>query len=296
MSLDQFGLVGPRYSLRPLLGEDYGALYRWATTPPTNATWRFSGSTPSPETFVSALWEGVLAQFAVVTRSSEGDGEIIGLVQAFNFDSGNRVAYLSVVVDPTYQRSSTAMAEGVVLFVGYLFNHFDLRKVYAETSDNAVGGLSRILQGWPSVTMEGRLVDHYYLGGTYADLVVLAIHRSNFVQDQGRLLRLVRTPTSSTASGPGLSFAEFVASLPSDLLPGLPECDHLSGGTRLVEDLHLDSLGLLELAVWIEDRFGGPVDLEPRLLTLEDLYQASSGAPATAQRSEQAAYPDQSVR
>jgi acyl carrier protein len=54
-----------------------------------------------------------------------------------------------------------------------------------------------------------------------------------------------------------------------------PSAPPLSPDTRLLEDLHLDSLGILELSALIEDRFS--VVVEPhhfrRVRTLADIAQ-----------------------
>lgn len=58
-------LIGRSYRLRPVLPVDYDHLYVWSTEPPTSLTWRFRGQIPSPESFPTLLWNGILTQFAI---------------------------------------------------------------------------------------------------------------------------------------------------------------------------------------------------------------------------------------
>ena len=45
----------------------------------------------------------------------------------------------------------------MLLFLRYLFDSFDLRKVYAETTASATFGIDRIVRDWPCFHEEGRL-------------------------------------------------------------------------------------------------------------------------------------------
>ncbi len=267
---DQF--QGRQYALRAVFQSDYSPLYRWATIPPTSTTWRFRGFTPSPEQFPSLLWDGVLAQMIIIDPISPN--EPLGLVQAFNHDTANRIAYLSILVDPKVQRSSTTMAEGVILFLKYMFSHFDLRKIYAETSDLALYGLTRLISSWDCVSEEGRLQGHIYHDGQYVDLVILAMERAAFVAEADRLDKLISQPTLSSSRLP--SFDSFVGQLPLELLPLLEGKAQMAGGTLLAEDLGVDSIGLAELVCWMEEEFGAAPSLDESvpLVTLQDLYSA----------------------
>jgi RimJ/RimL family protein N-acetyltransferase len=119
-------LSGRNFVLRPIVPDDYPALYHWASAPPTSQTWRLRGTSVSPEQFTGVPWSEVLAQFVIAPVADARPAA--GLVQAFNHDAANRVAYLSVIVAPEHQRRSSAMGEAVALFVSYLFDTFDLRK------------------------------------------------------------------------------------------------------------------------------------------------------------------------
>lgn len=263
-------LVGRSVLLRPIAAMDYELLYAWSTTPPTSSTWRFRGAIPNPETFASLFWTDVTAQFAVT--SSEDPAELLGLVQLFNVDASNRVGYLGLMVGPGLRRHPTSAAEALALFLPYVFEHFDLRKVYAETSEAALDGIDRVIAGWPFVEEEGRLRDHLYLDGAYHDLRVLAVHRDSFVAQSSRAARLV-VPPDRGSPGRLVSFRDFTRELPTDLLPHL-EPDSADGGLLLEADLGADSIGLAELVCWIEDAFNTDMGGAPptEVLTLQDLF------------------------
>lgn len=262
-------LTGRTYRLRSVLPVDYDYLYEWSTQPPTSLTWRFRGQTPSPESFPNLLWNGVLTQFAI-TRV-DAPHPIVGLVQAFDHDSMNRIAYLGILVGPEAQGQGTAAAEGIVLLLDYLFSNFDLRKVYAETYDGAVGGLARITATWDAVSEEGRLTGHLFHNGSFHDLVILAIDRDRFAASRSAIIRLVEAPTPS-GSVLARSFSDFVAALPAELIPLLESQSPITGGLRLGDDLGVDSLGLIEIICWVEDTYNVALEIAEPIVTLQDLY------------------------
>lgn len=263
-------LTGRRFRLRPLLPYDYDALYVWATMPPTSTTWRFRGQQPSPESFATLLWTGALTQFAVVARD-EPDA-ICGLVQAFNHDPGNRFAYLSVVVGPAHQQRTTAAGEAIVLLLGHLFDAFDLRKVYIETTETATAGVLRMAKSWPCVSIEGVLTQNQFHDGRFVDTLILAVDRGRFFEHREGLTRLIEQ--SSGLSPVSVAFEQFVNDLPPELIAHSAQLGSVTGGTLLAEELGVDSLGLIELVAWIEDRFDVTVpDADVgELRTAQDLF------------------------
>lgn len=270
--MSSYQLRGRTCSLRPVYPSDYERIYRWSTEPPTASTWRFRSVTPSPEAFPGLLWSGVLTQFVIV--SHDLPDLALGLVQAFDHDASNRVAYIGIVVGPDGPWRDRAGAEALSLFLRHLFAVFDLRKVYAETFEPALPGIGRVINSWASIHEEGRLVDHVFHNGTYHDLVILAIERDRFRNDEERLARLARAGRSSRGRGHGiLGFEAFAEHLPRDLLPGFDVSSAVVGGVELVGDLGVDSLGLIELICWVEDEFDVVIEPGPEgPATLQELY------------------------
>ena len=165
-------------TLRPVVPEDVDALYVASLEPQVAHRWRFRGRTPSPAEFHDRLFSpAVLAQFIVVdleTRSS------VGLVTAYDADpyGGHCAVAFQRLATAADRASRGLMMEGVFVFVQYLFDHFDFRKVYFEVPEyNA----SLLATGAGSLLAEeGRLRGHLYYGDRTWDLITYALYRTEF--------------------------------------------------------------------------------------------------------------------
>lgn len=164
-------LEGKHIRLRPVLPRDYEYLYLLATSQAAGFRWRLRGATPSLEFFARQLHDGVLAQFVVDRRS---DGSPIGLVVAYNAQLAHGFAWIAIVIDPRIRASGWPLEAGL-LFVNYLFQTWNLRKLHVEAPGFNLTqfdrGLSRFMEE------EGRLRDQEYYGGRYWDVVLLTLNR-----------------------------------------------------------------------------------------------------------------------
>jgi RimJ/RimL family protein N-acetyltransferase/acyl carrier protein len=262
-------LDGRTVVLRPLIPADVAPLYMMAVTGRAGVTWRLRGQSVSPEAFAALLWEGQLAQHVIAPRSDPA--QVWGLISLINHDPIGRIAYLSVLVRDDLAGTSSAVGEALVLAISHGFETFDLRKIYAETTALSMISLDRLVERHHSVVEEGRLRDHVIYAGSTWDLIVLAVYRDAFSVDAEALDRFIRR--ASPPTGVEIGFDEFAAAL-SHLI-GVD--GHLTGGTRLVDDLEFDSLALLEAVVACEDRFGCHIESVERIETLQDLYEAVRG-------------------
>jgi hypothetical protein len=163
-------LLGKHVVLRPVTPNDYPMLQAVETEGDLAGRWRWRGMTPSPEQWVSQLWNGVLAQFIMVARSS---GEPLALIYAYKASQRDGTAYLAVLKFNPNSRSTLVMA-GTALFVEYLFTHWDLRTVYMEVPafnmSQFASGIGRYF------AIEGQLRDNYVCCGKRYDMYILAIH------------------------------------------------------------------------------------------------------------------------
>jgi len=172
-------LQGKYARLRPLAQNDYAYLYDLSLSEQNNARWRYRGSTPSPEQFVTDLWSGVQAQFIIETPEPRTRA---GLVVAYNADQANGTVYLAALIDNAYHRKVWPL-EGVLLFVDYLFQNWNFRKVYAETPEfsamHFASGTGKFFEE------EGRLRQHQFFQGRYWDYIIYALRREHW-ENSGR--------------------------------------------------------------------------------------------------------------
>ena len=169
-------MIEGRYvELHTVEDEHLEFLYRLSSDTTVRPQWRSRGEVLSREMFFRNLWLDVLAQFVIVDRSS---AEMIGHVLCYSADLRNRHAAVAVAYMPEY-RALAWPVEGLVLFMSYLFQVWDLRKLYGEivefNFEHAFGGA-----GGRWFHTEGRLREHVYFNSRYWDAVQIAVYREEF--------------------------------------------------------------------------------------------------------------------
>jgi RimJ/RimL family protein N-acetyltransferase len=171
--------VSPNTTLRPLTPVDIDALYHASLDPRANHRWRFRGGTPSPAEFHQALYSAeVLCQYMVVDLESRHS---VGLVTAYAADHmarHARVAIQRLLPEDAPPESKGLMIEGFGVFVQYLFDHFDLNKVYVEVPEYNMSLFD--LGPGSMLKVEGRLKDHMYWGDRTWDMCFLAMYREDW--------------------------------------------------------------------------------------------------------------------
>jgi len=126
--------------------------------------------------FVRDLWQSVVALFVVEdTRTDES----LGMVFSHDLDLRNGLAKLAVLKFDLHDPRPHFLV-GVGLFVDYMFFHWPIRKLYAETTEaNHAQFSSGERLGY--FGLEARLRDHAYAGGgRYEDVLILAIERERW--------------------------------------------------------------------------------------------------------------------
>jgi RimJ/RimL family protein N-acetyltransferase len=184
-------LRGRRVALRPLTAQDYDFVYSISTAPENLVRWRFRGSTPSPEAFIQSLWQGVMAQF-MITRPD--DGAPVGLIYCYNTDPRSQTTHIAIIIAPEYERQGWVM-DAFTLFIGYLFETWNLRKVYYETIEF---NYAQFASGAGShFHVEGCFKDHEFHAGQYWHIYTLAFYREEWLTMSDRTLAYVLgTPPS----------------------------------------------------------------------------------------------------
>ena len=178
-------LHSPRVSLRPIGQHDYDMLRHYELGEELILRWRHRGMTPSPEDYQRGLWAGVVAQFIVQVPSTRLP---IGLIACYNADLVNRHAYLAGAKFDPADRSVTYFEAGV-LFLDYVFETWEFRKLYMEVPQY---NLSQIHSATTRLFVEeGRFKDHIYTGGRTWDQHILSITRESWQAGADRLRQFV---------------------------------------------------------------------------------------------------------
>jgi hypothetical protein len=181
-------LCGTHVMLRPVGPADYPYIQACELQDAVIASWRFRGTTPSPEQWSRTLWNDVLAQYLVMTPRSEMP---IGLVLAYKPNFHDQHAYLAALRFDV-RKKSPLMILGVGMFLRYLFTCWNFRKLYLDTAEynyaEFASGLGRYFE------LEARLRQHFFFGGRHWDQLTLAIYRETWEELQGKLLGAERQP------------------------------------------------------------------------------------------------------
>jgi RimJ/RimL family protein N-acetyltransferase len=171
--------------LRAVGAPDYDFLYIVAMAPSNVIRWRFRGSTPSPESFVQTLWQNVLAQFMIVRPT---DGSPLGLITAYNTDPRGQTTHVALIIAPEYEKQGWVM-DAIPLFLAYLFETWNLRKVYYDTIEF---NYARFASGLNTrFHVEGCLKDHEFHDGSYWHVYTLAVYREEWAERAKRVMPYV---------------------------------------------------------------------------------------------------------
>lgn len=170
-----------RTTLVPLTPDFYQFITRMLLEAPHLHLWRYRGRTPSPDEIVRDLWNGVLAQFVVVSADT---GRPVGLVVAYNADLHSGTVYLAAIGGSDAKNGGIVL-HGFGLFLGYLFGTFRLRKAYIEVAEYTLPQFGNQLGRF--FHLEGRLREHEYLAGRYWDHLQWSITREQWSETIGPL-------------------------------------------------------------------------------------------------------------
>lgn len=171
--------TGRAVCLRTLEESDLEPLYRLAVHPDVGRYWRYRGASVSRQVFNAELWNGGVFVHLVIYKP-EDPHLPLGLVTGYDMSPTARHAKFAAVMDPSIQQTAAA-GEAITLCLRLMFERWPLRKIYIESQSPAIarlGALTRL------VDEEARYVDHDWApDGSWVDLVVLAVWRHQFLDD-----------------------------------------------------------------------------------------------------------------
>lgn len=178
---DLVPLEGRRVVLTPLGPAHYDFL--WEMESGLDFRFRFRGAVPSPDFFIASLWDGVVVAFIVLRRDT---GDPIGLVTIYKEDSRSATAYVAVALHPD-ALGHVYGPEALVLLLNYAFETFPYRKLYAESIEYNISGLSALKE--KLFVEEGRFRAHEFIAGRWWDRVYFAVFRERWNELRPKLLR-----------------------------------------------------------------------------------------------------------
>ena len=165
---------GSRVRLAPVTPNDHRFLFELATSTEMSYRWRYRNQIPRYETFVQQLDVDVLAQFVV--RHLPDDAPV-GHVVAYGPDLPNGYCYVAGVFGSDVIGLHFG-AEGLSIFIDYLFATWDLSKLYAEIPEFVHETIAdRLVEPFE---LEARFRHHLYFGGRHWDLLVYAVARADW--------------------------------------------------------------------------------------------------------------------
>lgn len=182
-------LSSPRISLRPLAQNDLKKLYLITIDPKNAFRWRHLGILPTFDEFTQSLYSKVLIQFTIISRVDLV--EPLGLVICYSADAHNGYGYIAIVTD-SKKHFSVVGVESLTLFINYLFNVWPFRKLYFESVSY---NISQFKSGFEKlIHTEAVFKSHVYHQGCYWDMIVGAIYKDEFLNNQSvkKFLNLCR--------------------------------------------------------------------------------------------------------
>jgi len=163
-------LVGKNIYLRPAEAEDYRITYQWFLASDPQSQTCHDVKLASPDEIVERMRrkepDRTEGDFMVVRNV---DDALIGKIKFFHLNMLNRSAEIGYIIDPA-ERENGYGKESVRLLVRYLFDYFNLNKVYAQTSSFNKASI-KLLESL-DFKLDGTLRQHhYYRGDLYDDLI-----------------------------------------------------------------------------------------------------------------------------
>jgi RimJ/RimL family protein N-acetyltransferase len=108
----------------------------------------------------------------------KADGAHIGNIALHHFDAVHRRMEIGIVIGAAEARGKGFGREACSLIAQFGFDHLNLHKITAGTvADNV--GMTRVFQSL-GFTIEGTLVEHFFLEGRYHDVHRFGLLRSAF--------------------------------------------------------------------------------------------------------------------
>jgi RimJ/RimL family protein N-acetyltransferase len=186
-------LSGRRVRLREVQQSDYEYLYALMSHPDVAWRWRYRGQALSFESFLHRVEPGTLVHFIVERIAT---GEPLGYMQAFDASLQWGWCHIAVVLDPAVALGGWAI-EAPLLFLNYLFEMYDLRKLYASVHEFNYEQFASF--AGDRYHVEARLADHEWHAGRWWDMLILAMYRRDWERTGPKLVAKLAKPKAVVA-------------------------------------------------------------------------------------------------
>jgi RimJ/RimL family protein N-acetyltransferase len=181
---------GRHVTVRPLHPGDYGPLFEIALFTDAGSRWRLHGEAPTQDRFLELLLKDARVTFAIEQNS---DGRVLGMVQLWLYDPLSRNGHITAFLHPQVQGRGWPL-EGILIFIDYVFNAFNLYKLYFESLEDEYRMYGSMVG--PVLRHEGRLREHKWRFGRLVDLHILALYE----EDVTKLTRFLKSAEPENSS------------------------------------------------------------------------------------------------
>ena len=177
-------LLGERITLRPIREADAETIVvlvaRYPDVVRRFAFFTVPRTVDDEKTYLCAMIESPAdAIFAIEEKTS---GMLVGTVGLHEIDRRNDNARLGYILFDAAAHGQGLMREAIRLFLSWAFTELGLHKVYLQVfTENREGIRTDIALGF---SFEGRIREHYKVGGRYYDLYHLSILKGEWENQQ----------------------------------------------------------------------------------------------------------------
>lgn len=178
---DARSLVGRRAALEPLRPSAYDFVYAIVCDANVGARSRYRGLVPSYDQMVSQLWDGVLAQYLVVDRTSQ---KMAGVVNLYRYNPRASNCFAAALTHPSFLGSGVVI-EGLLLLLDHAFDLWSLKKVFFEVMGFNLDQMATITR---FTEEEARLRDFDFAYGQLWDSVTLSVDAERWQTVRAQLL------------------------------------------------------------------------------------------------------------
>jgi RimJ/RimL family protein N-acetyltransferase len=184
-------LIGKTVFLRILEKSDLELVRRWRNSPDNYrhfANWDFITSVQQENWFALKGSSRTDLRMIIVDKST---GRPIGITHLESIDYRNRNASWGIYIAEPEFRTRTYAVESTLLLFDYAFEYMNIHKIYGNTlSNNPRGRRFHKLVGFKE---EAVFKKHVYVKNLYADLIWIALFRSDWNSKRKRLQALLKT-------------------------------------------------------------------------------------------------------